>query len=90
MKRTSLESEKPDADQEKPDNRMGLAPVFAAAFAAACCLAVPALAGLFAGGTSAVASSGDSGLLSLFVVGCMLLVKRSVLCGLRHTFNIIT
>jgi len=68
MKRTSLESEKPDADQEKPDNRMGLAPVFAAAFAAACCLAVPLLVGLMAGSTATASSSGSE-LLSLFIIG---------------------
>lgn len=48
---------------------MGLAPVFAAAVAAACCLAVPLLVGLFAGGTSAAALSGGSGLLSLLIIG---------------------
>ncbi len=55
--------------KEKPDNRMGLAPVFAAAFAAACCLAVPLLVGFLAGGTTAAASSGGSDLLSLFIIG---------------------
>ena len=60
-------SESPD--REEPDNRMGLAPVFAAAFAAACCLAVPLLVGLLAGSTSAAASSGGWDLLSLFIIG---------------------
>ena len=60
---------KKTADQEKPDDRMGLAPVFAAALAAACCLAVPLLVGLLAGGTSAAASGGGPDLLSLFIIG---------------------
>ncbi|MGQ0548026.1 MAG: hypothetical protein ACT4P3_22305 [Betaproteobacteria bacterium] len=58
------------ADQEKTDDdRMGLAPVFAAALAAACCLAVPLLVGLLAGGATAAASSGGLDLLSLFIIG---------------------
>lgn len=55
--------------KERPDNRMGLAPLFAAALAAACCLAVPLLVGFLAGGTTAAASSGGWDLLSLFIIG---------------------
>ena len=48
---------------------MGLAPVFAAALAAACCLGVPVLISLFAGGTTAAVWSGGFDLLSLFIIG---------------------
>ena len=69
MNRASPESDSDNSAQDTKGNRMGLAPVFAAALGAACCLAVPALIGLFAGGTSAAALSGGSGLLSLFIIG---------------------
>jgi len=69
MNRASPESGSNDSVEDTKDNRVGLAPVFAAAVGAACCLAVPALVGLFAGGAGAAASSGGSGLLSLFIIG---------------------
>lgn len=61
---------------------MGLAPVFAVAFGAACCLGMPLLAGLFAGGATAAASSGGSELLSLFIIGFAL--AGVVVVGLRY------
>lgn len=69
MNRTSWKPESNDSAQDTKDNRMGLAPVFAAALGAACCLAVPALVGLLAGSTSAAASGGGLDVLSLLIIG---------------------
>lgn len=69
MNRASPESDSSHSAPGNQDNRMGLAPVFAAALGVACCLALPVLVGLFAGGTSAAALSGGPGLIALFIIG---------------------
>lgn len=68
MNRVPQESQNDNSAEDTKGDGMGLAPVFAAALGAACCLGIPLLVGLFGGGTSA-ALSGGSGLLSLFIIG---------------------
>lgn len=48
---------------------MGLAPVFAAALGAACCLGIPLLVALFGGAGGAAASGAGPDLLTLVIIG---------------------
>lgn len=69
MNRSSMKPRIEDSGKQARDGGMGLAPVYAAVLGAACCLGVPLLVALLAGGTSAAASRGGFDLLTLLIIG---------------------